>query len=46
MFDNGGFAISDNLELIGIEGKLNVVKKHLINIDFIRYHREHYHKNA
>ena len=46
MFDNGGFAISDTLELIGIKGKLKVVKKHLINIEFVKYHREHYLKNA
>ncbi|WP_462151362.1 YDG/SRA domain-containing protein [Pseudoalteromonas xiamenensis] len=46
MFDNGGFAIKDSLELIGIKGRLRVVKKHCIDIDFIRYHREHYLKNA
>tara|TARA_R110001599_G_scaffold347365_2_gene573565 strand:+ start:6879 stop:7733 length:855 start_codon:yes stop_codon:yes gene_type:complete len=46
MFDNGGFAINDNLDLIGIKGKLRVVKKHLLDESFIKYHREHYHKNA
>lgn len=44
MFDNGGFAINDNLELIGINGKLRVVKKHRVNAEFIKYHREHYYK--
>jgi len=46
MFDNGGFAINDNLDLIGIKGKLRVVKKHLLDESFIKYHREHYHKNS
>lgn len=46
MFDNGTFAISDDLVLIGIEGKLRVVKKHLLNTSYIKYHREHYYKNA
>ncbi|WP_220348040.1 HNH endonuclease [Thalassotalea euphylliae] len=46
MFDNGGFAINDNLELIGIEGKLRVAKKHRIDFEFIKYHREHYLKNT
>lgn len=42
MFDNGGFTIADDLELIGIEGKLRVVKKHSLDRDFIKYHREYY----
>lgn len=47
MFDNGGFTISDKLELIGsIEGKLRVVKKHHINLEFIKYHRRHYLKDT
>jgi putative restriction endonuclease len=46
MFDNGGFTIADNLELIGIKGKLRVLEKHRIDANFIKYHREHYQKNA
>lgn len=46
MFDNGAFAIKDNFELIGIDGRLRVIKKHHINVEFIKYHREHYLKNA
>jgi len=42
MFDNGAFAIDDNLDLIGIKGKLRVVRKHLLDTSFIKYHREHY----
>ena len=45
MFDNGGFAIADDLELIGIKGKLRVNPKHQLGIEFIRYHREHYLQN-
>lgn len=46
MFDNGGFAINNNLELIGIKGKLKVIKNHNIDIEFVKYHRNHYYKNA
>ncbi|NTS76320.1 HNH endonuclease [Catenovulum sp. SM1970] len=46
MFDNGGFAIKDNLELIGIEGKLRTTKKHKINIELIKYHRNHHYKHT
>lgn len=46
MFDNGGFAIDDDLNLIGIKGKLRVVKRHLLDASFIKYHREHYHKKT
>lgn len=46
MFDNGGFAIKDDLTLIGLPGVLTVVKMHKIDSRFIQYHREHYQKNA
>lgn len=46
MFDNGTFAINDNLVLLGIEGKLKTSKKHLIGADLIKYHRDHYLKNT
>ncbi|MBW7471159.1 YDG/SRA domain-containing protein [Marinobacter sp. F4218] len=46
MFDNGGFTIDDDLSLIGIPGKLKAVARHNIGRRFIRYHREHYTKNA
>ncbi len=41
MFDNGGFTIADDLTLIGIPGKLRVVKKHKIALSVIQYHRMH-----
>jgi len=46
MFDNGGFTIADDLNLIGIPGKLKTTDKHIIDQRFIQYHREHYSKNA
>lgn len=42
MFDLGAFSIADDLSLVGVSGKLKVSDKHRINVDHIRYHREHY----
>jgi putative restriction endonuclease len=42
LFDKGGFAIADNFDLVGIPGKLNVDKKHKINQEYIRYHKNHF----
>lgn len=42
MFDNGGFSIDDDYSLIGIEGNLFIKEKHNIDIQFFKYHREHY----
>ncbi|HIB85199.1 MAG TPA: HNH endonuclease, partial [Chromatiaceae bacterium] len=44
LFDNGGFSINDDLSLSGLNGRLNVVSKHQIDIVFLQYHREHYEK--
>lgn len=46
MFDNGGFTIADDLTLIGLPGKLTVSNRHKIDSRFIKYHREHYQRNA
>ncbi|MCC5855857.1 MAG: HNH endonuclease [Idiomarina sp.] len=46
LFDNGGFAIADDLSLIGLSGTLRTLKKHTIGLEFIRYHREHYQANT
>ncbi|SHG23039.1 putative restriction endonuclease [Marinomonas polaris DSM 16579] len=43
LFDNGGFTISDDLKLIGIEGELKTVTRHTVDLAFIQYHHEHYH---
>jgi putative restriction endonuclease len=42
LFDYGGFAIADDLTLLGIEGQLKIKPEHIINIEHIRYHRTHY----
>lgn len=42
LFDHGGFSITDDLELVGLGGLLRVVPNHLIGVEFLRYHREHY----
>tara|TARA_B000000460_G_C21471956_1_gene372991 strand:+ start:140 stop:1018 length:879 start_codon:yes stop_codon:yes gene_type:complete len=42
MFDFGGFGILNDQSLIGIDGKLNVKKKHNLNPEFIRYHLFHF----
>lgn len=40
-FDYGGFAILDNFELLGISGTLIVDHKHQIDLEYLKYHREH-----
>lgn len=42
MFDYGGFSILTNFDLIGISGKLTINKNHSLNIEFLRYHFEHF----
>jgi putative restriction endonuclease len=42
LFDMGGFAVADDLSLIGGPGRLRVHPKHRINPEHLRYHREHY----
>lgn len=42
MFDQGVFSIADDLNLIGIEGKLFVSPGHSLMPDHLKYHREHY----
>lgn len=43
MFDQGTFAVNDDLSLIGIDGNLIVNKKHSLSIAHFQYHREHFH---
>lgn len=42
MFDYGGFSILENFELIGLQGKLNIIKSHKINKEYLKYHFEHF----
>ncbi|MFW3346596.1 YDG/SRA domain-containing protein [Aliarcobacter butzleri] len=45
LFDNGGFTINDDLTLNNIEGILTVnTNKHQLDMEYIKYHREHYSK--
>jgi putative restriction endonuclease len=44
LFDYGGFAITDTLALVGLEGKLTVDVQHTLNVEHIRYHRQHYYR--
>jgi len=42
LFDNGAIAISDELRVLGITGEPALLVRHEIDIEFIRYHREHF----
>ena len=42
MFDYGGFSIHSDFSFIGIQGRLNIHKNHKINIEFTKYHFEHF----
>lgn len=41
LFDHGGLVIDEDLSLMGAEGKLNVSSRHTINVEHLRYRREH-----
>ena len=42
MFDHGTFSIEGNFALMGIKGKLFVRDGHKIDVNHLKYHREHY----
>ncbi len=42
LFDHGAFSIAEDLELIGVEGRLHVLEGHEIGAQFLTYHRTHY----
>lgn len=42
LFDVGAFGVRDDLSLIGVAGQLRVVKRHVLNTEHLRYHREHF----
>lgn len=42
LFDRGSIRIRDDLSLIGLAGTLFVRPDHLIDMDCLRYHREHH----
>jgi putative restriction endonuclease len=39
LFDLGAFTIRDDLSLDGLAGKLHTVSGHVLNVEYIRYHR-------
>lgn len=42
LFDVGAFGVRDDLSLIGMAGRLQVVGGHVLNLEHLRYHREHF----
>lgn len=40
LFDNGGVTVSQDLSLVGEEGRLNTNPRHKISAEHLRYHRE------
>lgn len=42
LFDLSAFGIADSGQLLGLPGKLNVHKQHLINAESLAYHRTHF----
>ncbi|MFD2936677.1 YDG/SRA domain-containing protein [Spirosoma flavum] len=42
MYDFGGFGIKDDFALIGIDGKLFRKAKHIIDCQYLQYHRKHF----
>ena len=42
LFDVGAFALSDDLEMIGLGGRLRTHPEHQVSIAHVRYHSEHY----
>jgi putative restriction endonuclease len=46
LFDHGGVAISEDLSLIGVEGRLTVHPQHRLSTEYLRYRREHYRVQA
>ena len=41
LFDHGAIALSDDLKVIGLNAEVTVDPNHELDIDCIRYHREH-----
>lgn len=42
LFDLGAFSIGNELELIGLNGKLRTEPTHVVSSEHLEYHREHY----
>ncbi|WP_343523724.1 YDG/SRA domain-containing protein [Pedobacter sp.] len=47
MFDYGMISISNDFQILGLKNTvLSIHKNHNINVDFIKYHREHFYKET
>jgi putative restriction endonuclease len=42
LFDIGAFSVREDLSLVGLSGRLFVHKTHPLNVEHLRYHREHF----
>lgn len=42
MFDYGAFTLDDDLRVTGTKSQIRIVKAHEIDLDYVRYHRDHY----
>jgi putative restriction endonuclease len=42
LFDVGAIQIADNLMLIGAPGKVQTTATHPLNLEYVKYHRNHY----
>lgn len=46
LLDKGAFSITDTLELLGRDGRLNVAPRHHISLDVLAYHRDHIYQHS
>jgi putative restriction endonuclease len=42
LFDDGALALADDLEILGLNKRQKLTTKHEINVEYVRYHREHF----
>jgi putative restriction endonuclease len=42
LFDLGAFTLTDDLSLVGIGGRLRTAAGHVISLECLRYHRDHF----
>ena len=42
LFDYGAFTLDDNLRVTGTDTRLRTVPAHQVEVEFLRYHRDHY----
>jgi putative restriction endonuclease len=42
LFDVGAFGVNDDLSLVGMAGQLRLDRRHQVNPEHLRYHRNHF----